>query len=110
MKFISHTLFILKLIQFLPWSRMTHQKEMEPIKLQDLQPSCETDFNTLNSELKTGISSVKETNVLHNASSQMTVKVQEVIFIKINVTSVQLELNSKPEFVDPAVETIKYGL
>ena len=89
---------------------MTHQMEMELIKLQDLLPSCEIDFNTMNSKLKTGISSVKEKNALQDVLSQMTVKVQVGISIKINAISVQLELNSKLEFADQTVDKIKYGL
>ena len=83
---------------------------MEPIKLQDPKPSQEIDFNTTNSKSKTGSSFAKEKNVPQSVSSQTIAKEQEGIFIRTNATSVRLALDSKPEFADPAVGKMKYGL
>ena len=81
---------------------------MQPIKLQDLRASDQTDLSIMSSKLKTGLSYVKEGNVLKNASSQSDVQVKVVIFTKVNATSVPLELHSNMELaVD--VAKIKSG-
>ena len=84
--------------------------ETEPIKLQDPRPSCQIDFNTMNSKSKTGSSSVKEKNAPRGVLFRINAKVKVVISIRTNATSVRLALDSKPEFADPAVGKMKYGL
>ena len=83
---------------------------MEPIKLQDLRASDQTDLSIMSSKLKTGLSYVKEGSVLKNASSQSDVQVKAVIFTKVNATSVPLGSDFKMELVHlTTVAKMKYG-
>ena len=64
----------------------------------------------MNSKSKTGSSSVKEKNAPRGVLFRINAKVKVVISIRTNATSVRLALDSKPEFADPAVGKMKYGL